>query len=286
MARELTRLALITLALPAAACGSATTAPPTADLTGQAQTQVAGTEAAGTQAAAEAEGTRVRGTEAAEEQEQTRAANAVATSTARVVRIAATKEAIRLEATSQAQPMADFVLDLYGQGYVTRSEGEYFSLPPFDETWAQIDWYQWTYTDYSPTDFIIRGHASWDSASDTANWFSSGCGFVFREKDEDNHYFAFLGLDGSAYMWRFVHGVFARLGSSYYGGLEVPAGEADIVLSVDGADFTFFVNGVAVHSRHDGALASGNLALTLSSGTNKGYGTRCRMTELELWVLE
>ena len=29
---------------------------------------------------------------------------------------------------------------------------------------------------------------------------------------------------------------------------------------------------------------NGNLGLTVLSGTNRGYGTRCEMTDLHLWI--
>jgi hypothetical protein len=278
-------LSVVTAGLPLIAAACQPRAVPTADLTLPAQTAAAATQAAATEAVIAVEATVARQTSAAAEASQTRVAGMAATATARAERVAATREAEKLAATAQAATMLDAVVGLYGQGYLTRTEGEYYLLPEFDETWAQIDWYQWTYTDFSPTDFVIRGHAAWDSASDTANWFNSGCGFVFREKDVDNHYLAYLALDGWVYLSRHVRGVYADLGSSFYGNLDVPTGEANLMLAADGPDITFFVNGDPIHSRQDSGLASGNLALTLISGTNKGYGTRCHLTELELWIL-
>lgn len=189
--------------------------------------------------------------------------------------------------TESAAMMYDMILDLYDDGYVAQTEGSYYTALDFDESWAQINWYQWWQTGYAPEDFIIRADASWDSASETANWFSSGCGFVFREDGPENHYLAYLGLDGNVYFARSVRNNWSTVGRpSWYGRLDVPAGSAEIMLVVEGDRFTFFVNGDRVANRVDGSLDEGNLALTLLSGTNAGYGTRCSMTNIELWIFD
>jgi hypothetical protein len=58
------------------------------------------------------------------------------------------------------------------------------------------------------------------------------------------------------------------------------------MLVVEDTWITVFVNGDKVHSRQDSALPSGDLSLTLFSGINTGFGTRCRMTNIELWMLD
>lgn len=120
----------------------------------------------------------------------------------------------------------------------------------------------------------------------TANWDRSGCGFVFREDGVANHYLAFLALDGYVNFTRTVNNNGTFLGRSYYGRVGRPSGSANIMLVVEGSTFTFFVNGEKVHRRSDQGLASGNLALTLLSGINTDFGTRCQMTNVDLWVLD
>ena len=121
-------------------------------------------------------------------------------------------EAARAESTAQAQAMQEVVQNLYAEGNLETTDGIYNTIADFDESWAQIDWYQWSYTGYSPTDFVIRANAAWDSASERANLFNSGCGFVFREDGTDNHYLAYLGMDGYVYFDRNVHDRGAMLG--------------------------------------------------------------------------
>lgn len=227
------------------------------------------------------------------EAEQLAATNQAATEvhlTMEAVAREATWEAAIVEAlaeeTAQAQPLFDLVQELHSEGYLIRTGGTYYAIEDFDESWAQINWYSWWHTGYSPTNFVIRADASWDSASNKANWWNSGCGFVFREKDEYNFYAVQLALDGWVHLWRVVEDVEAPLGESYYGRVEVPSGEAEIMLVVEDTRITVFVNGDKVHSRQDSALPSGDLSLTLFSGINTGFGTRCRMTNIELWMLD
>lgn len=208
------------------------------------------------------------------------------TETARAQAMQAATQMALESATEQAAPMVAIVRGLFEEGYITRTEGRLVRLPNFDQRWAQIDWYQWYHTGMAPDDFVIRVDATWESASETANWYSSGCGFVFREQDTKNHYLAYLGLDGHVYYGRNVKGVQAPMGRSFYGQVDVPRGQAELVLAVDESTFTFLVNGKRVQTRQDVALTEGNLALTLLSGTNKDYGTHCRMTDIDLWVLD
>ena len=212
-------------------------------------------------------------------------ANRLATGTAG----AATRVA---RATSTAQPMADAVERLVGEGYLTHGNGYFEALLDFFREWAQINWYQWYATGKAPRDFVVRADVKWLSASPRANWFNSGCGFVFRETPREgdeqalNHYLAYLGLDGVVYMARQTNGQYVELGKASYGRVEVPEGSAQIMLAVQGEDFHFFVNDQHVISRKDGLLDSGNLNYTLLSGTNRDFGTRCEMTQVGLWWLE
>ena len=217
---------------------------------------------------------------ATQEQATADAAEARITQTARV-------EATRLQATAQAEPLAARVAELVQAGFLTRSDGRYAQADDFSESWAQINWYQWWWTGYAPADFVVRAHFHWNSASDNANWFNSGCGFVFREEAEEpyDHYLAYLGLDGQVYIERARNGALTLLGTSYYGSLDIPEGEADFLLAVDGSRFTVYVNDVRVLTAIDGGRSEGYLNYTLVSGTNRDYGTQCDITQVEIWEL-
>jgi len=197
----------------------------------------------------------------------------------------AATQAVFAEATTVASNMWQEVNDLYSDRIISSAEGDYYQLADFDESWAQINWYQWWETGFTPSNFVVRTNMSWDSASNTANWFSSGCGMVFREQDEDNHYIVFLALDGYVYLNGYKNGRYASFGKGWIGKLDLPKGSAEFQLAVDQDWITVFVNGKQVLRKQEKSFSDGKLALTLSSGTNKDYGTRCQMTDIELWEL-
>ncbi len=58
------------------------------------------------------------------------------------------------------------------------------------------------------------------------------------------------------------------------------------MLVVEGRVFKYFVNGERVLTRESASMPAGRLNLTLISGTNKDFGTRCLMKNIELWELE
>ena len=98
----------------------------------------------------------------------------------------------------QVRTMKEVVTELKNAGLLSSDEGLLKKIPIFDEEWAQMNWYRFMTVATNIPNFVIRVDASWSSASDKANWFNAGCGFVFREKDVDNHYLAYLGMDGYA----------------------------------------------------------------------------------------
>ena len=175
---------------------------------------------------------------------------------------------------------------LADEGYLESTSGTFYTIPEFNETWAQLNWYQWWSTEHAPKDFLITAHTTWESASGTADWWNSGCGFVFRENGEDDYYLAYLGMDGWVYLSRIKGGNYAGLGPRAYGEVDVPKGEANVALLVEGRKLHYFVNGEHVLTRDDLQDTPGALSLTLLSGTNKGFGTRCIMDDVALWEIQ
>jgi hypothetical protein len=197
----------------------------------------------------------------------------------------ATQEAA-MGATQQAKPMADIVQKLFDDGVIHSLNGKFSHLPKFNKSWAQIQYYQWWPTGYEATDFVIRSDITWESASNIANWFASGCGFVFRATDEDNYYMMFLSMDGWVEGGRQVKGISSWFQDAFYHKLDVPKGSANLMI-VNEKDWIYvFVNDKRVFRTQDIALTEGNLAYTLVSGTNKDYGTRCTWENVQLWEIK
>ena len=54
------------------------------------------------------------------------------------------------QATAQAQTMADFAASLQTQGYLGNIDGTYYALDDFEDSLAQINYWQWTSIHFSP----------------------------------------------------------------------------------------------------------------------------------------
>jgi len=245
-------------------------------------------------ATAQAEAAVVQATQEAEalataEEEAEKAAAEATAQAAEAAAQAAEEMALTAEveamATQQAAGIFEDVAMLKKQGDINSTAGSYYQVEDFEENWAQIGWYQWWNMGYKPADFVIRAHTTWESASRTADWYNAGCGFVFRAQDEKNHYMIYLALDGYVYMKGYIEDTFRELGREYYGKIERVKGEADVLLAVDGSKITYYVNSEKIFQRENKELQSGDLALTLVSGTNKDYGTRCTISDIEIWEL-
>ena len=196
-----------------------------------------------------------------------------------------TLEAAIVNATQRAVSMGRLAETLHEKGYIQTMGGSFFKVKTFDESYAKSGWYyKWT-TEYEPENFILRTDVIWNSASDEASWPTSGCGFVFAYSDPNNMFRAFLNLDGTVRIHRMVDGEFKVIATDFYSELEVPEGHAQFVMIVEDDWLTFMVNNNRIVHLQDENLQKGELSFAIASGTNVGYGTRCQMNNVELWVL-
>lgn len=202
--------------------------------------------------------------------------------------VRATQNAEReMLATQAAEPIFNIIQSMYDDSYLTRNEGEYVSLPDFSATEAQLNFFYPYPINYAPSNFVISTSVKWDSASDKANWWNSGCGFLFRiGEDFDNFYGAFLMHDGYVEINRWVNGRGSSLANSYYNKIDGPTGEAKFTLAVENNKIHVFVNDKHIVSGTDSRFRSGYFAYTLSSGTNAGFGTACDFTDTSLWLFD
>lgn len=170
------------------------------------------------------------------------------------------------------------------KGYVSTTDGNVEELEPFKEEWAQIGWYQW-WPDNTKvvSDFVFKGHLNWSTASSTPD--VSGCGIVFGLQDNGDHYAVFL--DKSRILF-----LMSRGGNTYNVGKTSGPGrtnfgnpaEADFAVSVNKQSAFVSVNDdVTKYTLSMDQPTTGNFALTILSGTNKDYGTRCEITDMMFW---
>lgn len=189
------------------------------------------------------------------------------------------------EATARAASMGSFVRDLQQGGILASAQGQYRALEPFEASWAQIDYYDLLPTGLAPSDFVLRANIRWESASQQANFWNSGCGFAFRMNARGDHYLIYLGMDGNVHLVRKQEDVIARLGSGAYAEGNLVSGGSGLALAVEGPWITALVAGEQVYRQADDRLHAGLLAYALVSGTNKGFGTRCEVENTEVWEL-
>jgi hypothetical protein len=210
---------------------------------------------------------------------------ATATSTPKPTTTPRPSPTANLAATQAYEDFSVKAKEYFDAGYITSSNGSYDKVEDFSDSWAQIGWYQWTPTDFSPTNFILKTDVSWTSASKTPD--VSGCGFVFRLQEDEDHYVVLLSLDGYVYSWSNAGGNVRSMGQGYYGSAK-QTGSATLTLVVEGDQYRVLVNDklIKTFTGFAGKLSRGDLAYTILSGTNKSYGTKCEFENIELWTIE
>mgnify|MGYP000898285953 FL=1 len=133
-------------------------------------------------------------------------------------------------------------------------------------------------------DFVFKSHIAWSAASNTPE--VSGCGIVFGLQDNNDHYAIFIDKGRILFLMgrgSRVYNVGKTSGSGRlnYGN---PA-EADLIVVVSNQVAYVSVDGdITKYTLSADQTSNGTFALSVLSGTNKDYGTRCEMTDSMLWV--
>jgi hypothetical protein len=195
---------------------------------------------------------------------------------------------LNVAATKQYEDFFSQVEGFKDQGYIPDTKGTYVKLQDFNESWAQLGWFRWWHQDFdiNITNFVLDAHFSWESASAVSE--NSGCGIVFALQEDGKNYSVFLDKS-RIYFTRSDADYYYELGKIKGTGrvqFENPA-EADFSLLVFETQAYAFVdrNFIGEYSLSKDQPLKGKLAYSLLSGTNKDYGTRCEITNSQLWVL-
>ena len=290
-------LAIIVFGL--GACVKATPVPPTPTPTQNLAATEAAQAAANAQATGDAEKAQqtqsVQATLDAQASQVAQATqNAVATSTQKALNAQATTTqfAIRkitstaeaaAEATEQARPVFEWVQKLFTEGVTTSTEGKFSSIPDFNQSAAQLGSGLYWKSGFAANNFVLAADITITSASNSANWQDSSCGFVFGEENDRSYNLADVAMDGYVYMWGCRGGSCVIMAAKKYGPPINPKGEMQIALMVFDNHIHFYVNGAEIVSAADLRYKEGDIAYLIRSGTNKDFGTRCEMTNIGLW---
>ena len=187
-------------------------------------------------------------------------------------------------ATQQIEDFNTTLKSFKDKGYIASTDGEIAHFDDFNQDWAQLGWYQYWPQQDTKTDFVFKGHLSWSAASDTPE--ISGCGIVFGLQENQDHYGVFIDKSRILFLMGRGSKVYNVGKTSGSGRLNYgdPA-EADLIIAVKGQTAYVSVDGdVTQYTLSQDQTTKGAFALSVLSGTNKDYGTNCKMTDMLLWT--
>lgn len=242
------------------------------------------TEVAATQRARQVTAT------AEEAARRTAAAQARQTAEAQATAVAAVTatSAAQQTATQQAAGMYTAVQEYVALGYLPSSAGRYVRLEDYEQNLATRSGLVARRTGYSLRVFAVRANVKYEVASKNANWFITGCGFLYWDNGQENYYSVMAALDGYAYARLFLRSNQYNLGRIFYGVPVRPSGEYTTTLIVNQDQSYFFVNNELLKKTDtiDTSMTDGALSYMLASGTDEDFGTRCSFSNVELWIVE
>lgn len=197
-------------------------------------------------------------------------------------------------ATQQYEDFIAMVQKIYDAGQISTLDGKYIKLDDYSDELAMSYGYRWIPTGVNAKSFIVRADFEWEVANQK-NY--SGCGYLFRQDPDPNYlgqYYYIVALDGLngvllSYISTDGH-IPARLiqkrdmpdvGSNPY--------HAQFILVVTDTSAYTYVNEnfLSEHKLQSNWLTvSGPLSYLVLTGSDKDFGTRCKITNAELWVIE
>jgi hypothetical protein len=194
-----------------------------------------------------------------------------------------------LAATERAEELNAEVETYFEKGYLATTEGRFRELDDFSYDWAQLHYYKPFPIQDGVSDFFLSANFKWDSAFKNSD--ISGCGFIFGVQENGDHYAVFLDRQKVFFLITdHTLGFSKPAGPTRGTGIvkfDYPA-EANFTLIVKDSYAYVLVDGenVGEYTLAQSRSSRGGIGLTVLSGTNKDYGTRCEMTNLHLWLPE
>jgi len=192
-----------------------------------------------------------------------------------------------LAATERAEELNAEVQEYFDKGYLSTTEGRFRELDDFSFDWAQLHYYRQFPVQEGVGDFFMSAHFKWDSALKNSD--IAGCGFIFGVQPNNDHYAVFLDRQKVFFLITDHTLGFSKPVSPTRGTgivkFDYPA-EADFTIIAKDAYAYVLVDGEVIgeYTLAQSRSSKGGVGLTVLSGTNKDYGTRCEMTDLHLWM--
>lgn len=197
-----------------------------------------------------------------------------------------------LATTQQYTDFLSKVQRYYEAGQISTTAGQYIVLDDYQDELASKLAYAWAETGLVVKNFIVQADFVWSNAVDTTN--ISGCGFIYRMQPNQDHYVVILdAVSGVKHASRTDRGT-VSMGSPQNGDQTIP----DVGTNPYQATFTLIVNELKTYVYLDDVYYgeyqlleyrirdSGPLAVAVLSAVSEGYGTRCEMTNVRVWVID
>lgn len=195
-----------------------------------------------------------------------------------------------LAATQQYEDFFAVVQKVYDAGQISTLDGRYSNLDDYSDELAMGYGYSWNPTGRSAKNFIIRADFDWEVANQK-NY--SGCGYMFRA-DQYAVYYYIIALDGLNGVLLSYKGIDGNHPAQLIKKMDMP----DMGSNPYQAQFTLVVTDTAAYTYVNGNFLtehrlksnwlteSGSLSSLVLTGSDTDYGTRCKITNAELWVIE
>lgn len=197
-----------------------------------------------------------------------------------------------LAATQAHEDFFAVVQQIHDAGQIASTDGKYASLKDYQKEVASKLSYSWEDSGVSAKNFIVQADFEWSNAGKTIN--ISGCGFVFRQQSNKDHYLILLDAKQGVKLASSTDRGTYSMGSPAKGKEKI----TDFGTGPFGAKFTLVVNDlksyVYVNDTYYGEYdllefritEAGPLAGAVLSATEEGYGTRCKITNFRAWILD
>ncbi|NPV86365.1 MAG: hypothetical protein HPY45_10205 [Anaerolineae bacterium] len=189
------------------------------------------------------------------------------------------------EMTQQVMNMMEWLNQLYQRGKIGNLNGQYYRLPNFADEAVEVGALRKVESGYTARDFVLRADLVWQVDGNQGDWAESGCGVVFRENEAGGYYLVYLSADGRARLKRFIGSSLALIGRSTIYNVNRDMAEAELTLVVKDETVTIFVNREQKFENYS-EPASGMVSFTAVNGNPYGFGTRCWMNNIDLWVMQ
>ena len=188
-----------------------------------------------------------------------------------------------IAATQKYEGLQATVEQLAAKGVIPSTNGTYYSLDDFSDSFAKSRYYTWTtYPDISVSNFVLQAKAKLTNATNE-NVSKSGCGLAAKSLGFIEHAI-FFSLDGNANYWSEGY----SRGTNYLDNTLYTQNPDGLVLTLilSNKAMLFYVNGREALS---GITIYGEpfeVGPTILSGTSEGFGTRCEFSEVGLWEIK